>query len=460
LALDIATRVHRAVIRGYETTIKGRRNFAYAGELQRSQWFSREQLEALQLTRLRALLTHASVHSPWHVASWRTQGLELSQLQSLADFQRWPVVDREAVRAQHEQIRASGAGRGLIAKATGGSSGVPVHFYISEESNQRRMAAWDRGYGWAGAGAGTRQWLLWGVAPSSTAGWRKHKQAGYDRLYRRTTCSCFDLSEASVPEFAASLARTRPDAIVAYTNSLYQFARMLEAQRLVPFSPGSIVVGAEKLHPFQREVIERVFRAPVFETYGSREFMLMAAECDQHQGLHLTMEHLLVEVLDDEGAPVPAGVTGNVVVTDLTNFGMPFVRYATGDQARAADHACTCGRGLPLLSEITGRTVEIITTRSGQQLTGLFFPHMFKELPSVRQFQVVQEELDRISIKLVATPEWNVRDETWLRQEISAATNNELTVDLEIVASIALTPAGKLQPVLSRISAITAGTVR
>src|SRR5207247_2590258 len=99
----------------------------------------------------------------------------------------------------------------------------------------------------------------------------------------------------------------RPDAIVAYTNPLYSLARALDEKGVKPYSPKSIVVGAEKLHNFQRVLIERIFQTPVFETYGSREFMLIGAECDHHAGLHLTMEHLLVEVVDDDGHPTPDG---------------------------------------------------------------------------------------------------------------------------------------------------------
>src|SRR5690606_25183337 len=104
-----------------------------------------------------------------------------------------------------------------ISKATGGSSGVPLQFDLDTDSNERRMAAWHRGYGWAGAAPGTRQWYLWGVPPDATADWRKRKGRYYDRFYRRTMESCFDLSDARAGELASSLERARPDAIVAYT---------------------------------------------------------------------------------------------------------------------------------------------------------------------------------------------------------------------------------------------------
>src|SRR5690606_25431630 len=143
--------------------------------------------------------------------------------------------------------------------------------------------------------------------------------------------------------------------------------------------PRSVIVGAEKLYPFQRKLIEEAFAAPVFETYGSREFMLIAAECDRHEGLHLTSEHLLVEILDEDGRPTPAGEAGNVVITDLYNFGMPFIRYANGDRAIAGWSKCSCGRGLPLLRQVTGRRLDVLHSPDGRRIPGEFFPHCLKD---------------------------------------------------------------------------------
>jgi len=110
--------------------------------------------------------------------------------------------------------------------------------------------------------------------------WKRTKDKLYDRLQRRLTLNSFEFSRDRVPQFLRQLNGYRPDVIVAYTNPLYAFARALEEQRLTPYSPKSIIVGAEKIYPFQRELIERVFRAPVFETYGSREFMMIGGEFD------------------------------------------------------------------------------------------------------------------------------------------------------------------------------------
>ncbi len=449
--MSITTRLRRAAIRTYEGGIRRRPSFRYWRELERSQWWSDEQLAAERLRRLQALLAHAAAHSPWYRDTWRELDLDPSDVVSLADLQRWPVIDRDTIREHRMAMRSTAPDTRLISKSTGGSSGVPLHFDLDLDSNERRMAAWHRGYGWAGAAPGTRQWYLWGVPPDATADWKKSKLKLYDALYGRTTESCFALAESEVDRFAASLARTRPQAIVAYTGALYTFARMLESRRIRPFSPNSIVVGAEKLHDFQREVIERVFDAPVFETYGSREVMLIAAECPEHDGLHITAEHLIVELLDEHDQAVAEGQEGDVVITDLTNTGMPFIRYRNGDRAVAASGKCACGRGLPRLARITGRRLDVLTTPDGQQLPGEFFPHILKEFPAVQRYQVVQDEPSHVTVRMIA-PGWSDADAARLGREVSAVAGGSLEVRVEQVDDIPLTAAGKLKVVVNNLA--------
>jgi phenylacetate-CoA ligase len=179
--------------------------------------------------------------------------------------------------------------------------------------------------------------------------------------------------------------------------------------------------------------------------------MLIGAECEHHAGLHLTMEQLLVEVVDAEGVPVPEGVEGDVVITDLTNFGMPFIRYANGDRAVMATAPCACGRGLPLLAAVTGRRLDVLVTPEGGQLPGEFFPHILKERASVQRFQVIQEVADAVTVRLVA-PDWTAADSAWLRREVAATSGSALRLEIEQVAEIPLTAAGKLQVVVNRLA--------
>jgi phenylacetate-CoA ligase len=194
-----------------------------------------------------------------------------------------------------------------------------------------------------------------------------------------------------------------------------------------------------------------VFHAPVFETYGSREFMLIGAECDQHAGLHLSLENLLVEIVDDDGRPTPAGQEGNVVITDLFNYGMPFVRYVNGDRAVAGFPLCPCGRGLPLLTKVVGRQLDTLTMPDGRKVPGEFFPHLIKEFPCVRRFQVVQDAVDRITLKLVVDGGLTLAERESLLHEIRRGTGSAVQIQLDLVNDIPLTKAGKHRVVVHAV---------
>ncbi len=187
-------------------------------------------------------------------------GLARSDVRELDDLKAWPLLSRDTIRQNLGRLRCELPGESLISKATGGSSGVPLQFYLNQDSDDRRMAAWHRGYAWAGAEPGTRQVYLWGV-PLGARTWRQRwKDHVYQRwIYRRHVLSTFDLSDETMPRFLDQYNRRRPEVLVAYTNPLDSFARWLEGNGKQPFAPKSIVVGAEKLHDFQRARIERVF---------------------------------------------------------------------------------------------------------------------------------------------------------------------------------------------------------
>jgi phenylacetate-CoA ligase len=177
--------------------------------------------------------------------------------------------------------------------------------------------------------------------------------------------------------------------------------------------------------------------------------MLIGAECGRHAGLHLTSEHLVVEIVDDEGRPSRAGEEGNVVITDLYNYGMPFIRYANGDRAIAGFESCPCGRGLPLLKKVVGRRLDIIRTGAGRIIPGEFFPHLVKDFPAVRRFQVIQEQPELVRFVMVADG-MATADRLRLECLVRDAVGPGISVDFETVREIPLSAAGKLQVVVDR----------
>jgi phenylacetate-CoA ligase len=440
------------VIPAYESVYQRRKTLRYWRELERSQWLTPGQLAAQQFAALQRLVHHAAEHCPYYRQQWQELGLSVSDLQSATDFCLWPVLDKPQIREYRLAIRSTQPGSPLIAKATGGSTGEPMQFDLDLGSYERRFAATYRGYGWAGASLGTKQFHLWGgsLEPQTRLGiWKDHV---YNLILRHRVVNSFALSDDTVPQILAELNRYRPDVIVAYTGPLYQFARSLAERNLRAYSPRSVVVGAEQLHGFQRELIESVFGAPVFETYGSREFMLIGAECAEHRGLHLTTEHLYVEILDDDGQPTPAGQIGNVVITDLYNYGMPFIRYAIGDLAEAGFEDCSCGRGLRLMRQVTGRRLDTLRTPDGRRVPGEFFARLLRYFPDIRQLQVVQPALDRIELRVVVAAGWTEAEQQKLLELVARTVGPCVTVQWQSVPTIELTAAGKHRVVVSHVA--------
>lgn len=434
----------------FDGVLKGRKTLSHWRALEESQWWPRKRLEEFQLHALKRLLQHATGTCPYYRETFQEAGLSVRSLNSLSDLQDWPLIQRETILDHRREMRSSIPYR-LISKSTGGSSGTPLHFDLDTGSNDRRTAQMYRGYGWAGGAPGTKQLHVWGAPLSTVAPWKRAKMRLHQWLDRKQILNCFEFSPENLEHHLATWNRYRPEVVIAYTNPLYEFARDLEERGLKPFAPRSVIVGAEKLHVHQRETIERVFQTRVFETYGSREFMLIGAECEQHSGLHLSLENLFVEILDEDGNPTPHGQEGNVVITDLFNYGMPFIRYVNGDRAIAGWEQCPCGRGLPLMKKVTGRQLDILRTPDGRRVPGEFFPHLVKDYPAILRFQVVQEQLERIDIRLV-TSDWNSDLERQFLAEVREGVGEVVGVVVQQVNDIPLTAMGKLKVVVNRLA--------
>lgn len=433
----------------FDGVLKGRKTLSHWHALEESQWWPRERLEEFQFLALRRLLDHASETVPYYSREWNALELHPRQLRTLSDLQEWPRIHRETILEHRLEMRTRLPCQ-LISKSTGGSSGTPLHFDLDTGSNDRRTAQMYRGYGWAGGAPGTKQLHVWGAPLSTVPSWKRIKMRLHQWLDRKQILNCFDFTPDKLAGHLRTWNRYRPEVVVAYTNPLYEFARDLEDRGLVPFSPQSIIVGAEKLHDHQRSTLERVFHTKVFETYGSREFMLIGAECEYHSGLHLSLENLYVEILDDEGRPTPAGEEGNVVITDLFNYGMPFIRYVNGDRAVAGWEMCRCGRGLPLLKKVTGRQLDILQTPDGRRVPGEFFPHLVKDYPAIRRFQVIQDRIETITVQIVA-PDWTPELETRFLAEVREGVGHDVRIELRRVSDIPLTAMGKLKVVVNRL---------
>lgn len=436
----------------YESVIKRRNMLKYRRFLEDSQWWPYEKLRAFQWKELTKLLKHAYQNVPYWRGQFDKIGLKPSDIKTYEDFSRIPVTDKKSIRENYEEMRAANYNSKTWKKSTGGSTGEPLHFEYTPESYDWRVAASKRGYSWAGCEDGAKQAYIWGTAIGKVSPFKKLKESLHHSFLRQKYFNCFEFSEKDITRAIVSLNRYKPEIIVGYTNPLYNFARYAKEYTNVDFKPKAVISAAEALHDFQRKEISSVFGCNVFNTYGSREFMLIASECENHRGLHINMENLLVEVLREDGSPAASGEEGEIIITDLHNYGMPFIRYRIGDMGiMAADKTCSCGRGLPLLANVTGRSLDIIKTPDGRNVPGEYFPHLMKEFSEIKKFQVIQKELDSIVMKVVAEKDSDLLDTRTIEAEILKTLGPFVSLKFEVVKDIPLTRSGKMRVVISDI---------
>lgn len=433
----------------YEQHLRGRNTLRQMAEFNvRDQWTA-EQLQQWQLAALKRLLRHAADQVPWYQQQMRSTGLIPEDVTSVSDIAVLPVLTKALVREHYQDLIANNYRGRTFSKKTGGSTGEPFCFEITREDYQRRMAVMWRGYDRAGARMGRRTLYLWGadILPGNSLAALKNQF--YHRFFQRRMLNSFAMNEANLPDYVADIRRYRPEVIVGYVTPLYELAQyMIEGGELLP-APSAILTGAEPLHAHQRSLIERAFSAPVFNTYGCREVMLIASEAPGVDGMLVNSDQLLLESIDDQGNPV-RDRPGRLLLTDLHAFGMPLIRYANGDVISLSD-APAAGLPWPRLISVEGRQLDLIRTTDGRLLPGEFFPHLLKDIPGVERFQVVQKTLQKLILRIVAGKEFNDAARGLLMNALHSHLGSNLEVDLQLVSDIPLTASGKLRVTISEL---------
>jgi phenylacetate-CoA ligase len=410
-----------------------------------------EELDALQLDRLQTLVMHAYKHVPFYRQRFEAAGIQPADVRSLSDLQHLPVLTKADLRAHaddDEMIAAGQRKETLRRNATGGSTGSPVVFY---QDGQQRLfsAANKRRYrGWYGFQLGDKVAFLWGAPRDLADGWRSRLR---QTLRRQRWLNAYHISAQDVQRFLLMLERWRPRLIVGYVSVLDLLAGYMKDNGVETARPWAIEAAAEKLWADQRVRIEAAFHAPVYDVYGSREFGTIAAECQAHNGLHVMSDTCLVEVVRD-GQPVGPGELGEILVTSFTNRAMPLIRYQIGDLGRLSDETpCPCGRSLPRLDEVVGRSNALVTTARGEYVHGAFFSRLFYGVPGIQQFRVHQRSLLEVDVSYVSETPIAPGVEVGLREQILDNLGQQVKLSIRHVGDIPPLPSGKMGYLVSDV---------
>jgi phenylacetate-CoA ligase len=410
--------------------------------LEESQWWPAARIKEYQWWRLQRLLRHAYESSPYYGERMRAQGIHPCDIRTPADFARLPIMNKSELSQHLEEMVALGLPKDrLVMASSGGSTGAPVHLYHDREFIARCQAAKLRNFKWAGWQPGDAWARIWGSS-FDLAPHERWLQRLTDRAMRARFLPAFDLSEERMAKFARELRRFRPDVIEAYATPMYAFAKFCLTRGFDGIRPRGIICSAEALQDHQRAAIEEAFNCRVFNRYGSRETGDVSQECELGT-MHINSEHVYAEVVRDD-RPAEPGETGEIIVTLLDLYSAPLLRYRIEDAGAISNRTCECGRGLPAMSSVEGRVQGLITLPCGTLISAVFFPHLFKDF-DILEYQVVQESMEVIDIKIVAGATLSERDRKSLVRTITEHTKGEVRVGLTLVERIERSPSGKLQ---------------
>ncbi len=419
-----------------------------AEALERERWTA-AQWNRWREERLVCVLQRAATRVPYYRALWQARRRR-GERSSWEDLANWPLLEKEAVRAQPAAFLADGSRtRRMWRVHTSGTTGTSVTIWRSRQTERALYAlAAARRRCWYDVSRDDRCALIGGqlVTPSAQ---RRPPFWVWNAALNQLYMSSYHLAPAFLPYYLDALARYRVAYLEGYTSSLYALAQ--EALRLGRRDLKVVVAipNAEPVEDYQRRTIAAAFQCPVRETYGMAEGVAAASECQEGR-LHLWPEVGCVEVVAD-GQNVPAGASGELVCTGLLNADMPLIRYRIGDRGALTSSAtpCTCGRTLPSLAAVEGRVDDVLFTSDGRSI-GRLDPVFKADLP-VREAQIVQDTLRRVRIRYVPAANFTPDAARTLVERLQARMGN-VAVVLEPVAEVPRTATGKFRAVVCNLS--------
>ena len=448
---SLYTRVVTGLIFPLHERMKGHSTVAVRNALEESQWWTSERLALAQRDGLVALLRHANEYVPYYRDLFQRIGFDPNAMTSLSELERLPFLTKVEIRAHTEALKSTVA-KGLARSNTGGSSGEPLVFFLGKERVSHDVAAKWRATRWWGVDLGDREIVVWGSPIELGAQDRVRKFR--DTVIRTRLLPAFEMSAANLDGFVKAICDMRPRMLFGYPSALAHIARHAAAKGIALDALGVKVafVTSERLYDDQRSTIETAFGCPVANGYGGRDAGFIAHTCPQG-GMHITAEDIIVETIGADGQRVGAGESGEIVITHLASRDFPFIRYRTGDFGVLDTRMCACGRGLPLLQEIQGRTTDFVVAADGTVMHGLALVYVIRDLQGVAAFKIIQETRALTRVEIVPGDGYGQGTKTTIERGLRARLGANVDVEVKEVSAIAPEASGKFRYVVSKVAA-------
>ena len=420
--------------------------------LQKSQWWSREQLEEYQLQQLSRLLSHAYDNVPYYRRVFDDRGLKPKDIQDFKDLRELPFLTKEIIRDNLNDLKARNyPAEKLEYVTTGGSTGIPLGLYyekgVSRAIEQAFMKTqWDRvGYHFRDKCAVLRG----NVVKSADKGkfWES------SLFGRWMILSSYHMTNENLPKYIEKIRKFKPKFIQAYPSAITILARFIRENNIEPFpTVKAILCGSENLYPWQRKLLEEVFQCRVYSWYGHAELAVLAGECEKSTCYHIFPEYGIVELNGKSNKPVMnESEMGEIVATSLNNFVCPLIRYRTMDLAVPSNGRCECGRNYPLLKKVEGRLQELIITRTGRLISMTAINMHSDVFDNIEQFQFLQEKEGEVIFNIVKKDTYIERDTEYIRRELLKKLGEDMKLEICFVDHIPRTERGKYRFLIQKL---------
>ncbi len=411
--------------------ILGRKTFGCLKELERSQWFNEKELREYQFHKLRKLLSHCKQNVPYY--------RDLIDVNDLDQLRELPVLDKDGIRKNFDSLQAHNLKKDLIKMSTGGSTGQPLIFFVDKNRVSYDKALRLRNRQWWGIGAGDREAVIWG-SPIELSQQDRLKRLR-DSFFNSRLFSAFDMTEKTMARYTSEIIHHKPLHIFGYPSSIYLFAQFAQRNKIDLTRMGTKVVftTGEVLYGFQRDLLQRTFGCPVANEYGARDVGFIAQECPKGS-LHIS-ENIFVETNGQQ----------ELLLTNLDSYGMPFIRYRSGDIGSVSDSNCLCGRRLKILQRIEGRTNDMLVTKEGKTIHPAVMNHIFRDIEEVAGFQVIQKTRDCLVVNINKKGNFSASTEQIIRSKIFEHMG-AIRIHINYVEKITSEKSGKFRYIISELT--------
>jgi len=343
--------------------------------LLKTDWYSREQLLALQNKKLSDLITHCYNKVPYYKELFDSLHIGPDDIKSKKDLQKIPILTKQIIRENYNKIISGDlANRKVQNHSTGGSTGMPLQYLSDMQTWSVGWASIFRSWHWFGFSVGEKIFTIGGHSLVSKKRIFTKKNIFEKWLMRNYKYSSSEMKPEDMARHYKRFIAFKPVAIRGYASTLYVFAKYIEDNKLPVLPIHAIFTTGEVLLPNYRSKVQEVFKAPIYDSYGAGDGGIATHECYMHEGLHISEEKCILEIIDKNGEIVEDGTIGNVITTDLDNYAFPFIRYNVGDMSYIKKEYCSCGRKSKLLGVVMGRSGRLLYSKSGVPISPTMLP--------------------------------------------------------------------------------------